>query len=379
MSLVSAIEPKKRRKLVYGVSACAIVVLVGLGVFAENGWLPSTDALTGKKTGWFGKELPKNASSSWNPLAAPLPAPTPQLSKEYVYAGQRVLAVEDANANAVPPADLAVWRPGSQGTWWVLGGASWQLNEPWGTTGDIPVPGDYDGDGKTDFALYRPSSGVWYIIQSSTGTAAVYNFGTSTDIPAVADFDGDGKTDVAVYRPSAGQWFILRSSDGQVMTPLFGASTDKPVPADYDGDGKADLAVWKPSTSTFSVFRSSDSQIQQATFGNSSDKPVVADYDGDGKADFALFDPNINTVTDTVDPNWYILQSSNNTMVTKRWGTTGDVPVPNDYDGDGKCDYAVWRPGSQAYWFIINSHDQSTRVESWGTTGDIPVPAYYRR
>ncbi len=42
-------------------------------------------------------------SSSWldtvNPFAsAPAPDPTPQLSKEYIYAGSRLLAVEDANA-----------------------------------------------------------------------------------------------------------------------------------------------------------------------------------------------------------------------------------------------------------------------------------------
>lgn len=51
----------------------------------------------------------------------PPPSPTPQLSKEFLYAGSRLLAVEDANANAAPPADLAIWRP-STGVWWVLGG-----------------------------------------------------------------------------------------------------------------------------------------------------------------------------------------------------------------------------------------------------------------
>jgi hypothetical protein len=167
-----------RRRLFYYLGALCLLVFVIGGIFASNGWFPTTDALSGKRTGWFGKPIAKNAPSSYNPLA-PDPTPTPvTLSKEYVYAGSRLLAVEDANANAAPPADLAVWRP-SNGYFYVLGGpGSAQTFYQWGGGAnlyDIPVPGDYDGDGKTDFSIFRPTDGTWWITYSSTGAYTSVN------------------------------------------------------------------------------------------------------------------------------------------------------------------------------------------------------------
>jgi hypothetical protein len=118
----------------------------------------------------------------------------------------------------------------------------------WSVDGtDVPLRGDFDGDGRDDPATFRLATGEWRVWASAAGYTAwaPIDWGVGTDIPVPADYDGDRRTDVAVYRPSTGTWHVAFSSTTMTsgLAVQWGTASDRPVPLDYDHDGRADLAL----------------------------------------------------------------------------------------------------------------------------------------
>jgi hypothetical protein len=128
--------------------------------------------------------------------------------------------------------------------------------------------------------VYRPSTGAWYFLKSSTNytTSGQVAWGRSTDIPVPSDYDGDGRVDPAVYRPSTGQWLILKSSTNYTTSIVssWGLSTDTPinlrtttgVTITFDGLTIDGAAVTTYTESGFTVLPTSGDWVARTTYGN---------------------------------------------------------------------------------------------------------------
>jgi len=80
--------------------------------------------------------------------------------------------------------------------------------------------------------IFRPSTGQWFVLRSEDFSFYSFPFGTNGDIPVPGDYDGDGRNDAAVFRPSTSTWFAQRSTAGTLIQQ-FGITGDIPLPSAY--------------------------------------------------------------------------------------------------------------------------------------------------
>jgi Divergent InlB B-repeat domain len=109
--------------------------------------------------------------------------------------------------------------------------------------GDVPVAGDWTGRGTTAVGLFRPSTGEWFLDKNANRSwngcsrdRCVVSFGTTGDLPISGDWTGTGVSRIGVFRPSTGEWFLDRNGNGKWDGPeldtyvaRFGQAGDVPV------------------------------------------------------------------------------------------------------------------------------------------------------
>lgn len=122
----------------------------------------------------------------------------------------------------------------------------------YGTAGDRPVVGDWNGDGIDTIGVFR--DGQWHVDTNGDGkwtdADGAFTFGQAGDVPVVGDWNGDGVDEVGIYRN--GTWHLDANGNQQFDTRdqvfQLGTSTDTPVTGDWNGDGVDEPGIYLRKT-----------------------------------------------------------------------------------------------------------------------------------
>jgi len=168
-----------------------------------------------------------------------------------------------------------------------------------GNPGNVPVVGDWTGAGLTTIGVYDPNTQTFTLRYSNLGSlstessdpvvAAPFIFGNAGDLPLAGDWNGDGITTIGVYRPSVGAFYLRNSNTSgaaDVVANNFGATvTDLPVVGSWGANGTTGVGYYRPSTNTFYLWKNSISGSPPDyvfTYGSAGDLPVAGHWTGTG-------------------------------------------------------------------------------------------------
>jgi hypothetical protein len=218
-----------------------------------------------------------------------------------------------------------VWLSNGDGTFTVQTGFPNDGYVVGSITGYRYIPGDYDGDGRTDLAHFvTNSSGTYVHIWLSKGDGTFirkdryvpwngYDVGSNSFNYKSGDFDGDGKTDLIHFYGNSYAFVWLSNGDGTFKLPVAFPNTQYAVSAnaynyitgDFNGDGKTDLFhivdnsygnTWlSKGDGSFDIRGGITPWPGYALVGADATRPYnykSGDFNGDGKDDLIHFVSN---------------------------------------------------------------------------------------
>jgi len=123
---------------------------------------------------------------------------------------------------------------------------------------DVPIVGDWDGNGTDTAGVVRPVKGRLQFRLTNrtrpTGATAAFRVGSVRryDVPVVGDWDGDGIDTAGVVRPVDGElrWRVTNQRNPSSLGIRFQlgsvATQDIPVVGDWNGDGRDSPGIVRP-------------------------------------------------------------------------------------------------------------------------------------
>jgi hypothetical protein len=293
-------------------------------------------------------------------------------------AGTEIPLVGDFNGDR--KADIVTFTRGSSGDVFVAlsNGTGFSQSVKWHPSfcvnDETPLVGDFNGDGKDDIATFtRGSSGdVFVALSNGSGFGGQLvkwhnRFCVNSEVPLAGDFNGDGKDDIATFtRGSTGDVFVALSSGSSFGEEIkwhdwFCVNSEIPLAGDFNGDRKADLATFtRGSTGDVFVALSDGSRFNgqgvmwHDWFCINWETPLVADFNADGKDDLATF-----TCDSSGDVFVALSTGDSFNGLAWKWHDSfcygPDLPAVGDFTGDRKADLARFTRGTTADVYVARS------------------------
>jgi hypothetical protein len=236
---------------------------------------------------WLGV-IGLTASVGWEGLGPQEEAPSPEASsaREEINLGGACRAVQGDHIGVFDPA-TATWSLSQKRPGWTESVPA-DISFIYGNHNDVPLMGDWDGNGTQTQGVWRPSTGEFHLANTLGGAANLSFTIAGSYTPLVGDWDGNKTTTVGTY--SAGAWRLRNSNVGGATTEIVfnygGNPGEIPLTGDWDGDGIWTPGVYLPQTGEFHLRNSNSTGVADVVvhFGpvGGSDTPVTGDRNGDG-------------------------------------------------------------------------------------------------
>ena len=252
-----------------------------------------------------------------------------------------------------------------------------------GTTGDIPVIGDWNGDGHQSAGIFR--NGMWVLdvdgdgVIDLEGDDKAHFLGRAGDRPVVGDWDGSGSDKIGIYRN--GLWALDYDGNGLFQFPgpdwafFHGGAGDTPLVGDWDGSGSDKIGIYR--NGLWALDYNGDGLFQfpgtdKAFFhGIAGDNPIVGDWNGSGSDKIGIFRNGLWAL-DYDGDHVFTFPGTDKAFFH---GLPGDEPVIGDWNGSNSDKIGIFRSG---LWALDNNGDfiftpGEDQAFLLGTGGDVAV------